>query len=797
MKEQLTAGILFAGGGGVECGMIDAGIDPVWAVEWNSHNPKLSEALIHAHKRNFPDCQVVAKPVQQVNWRRLPRVKVLWSSPMCSSFSPANQGAEETMEDIEMAMAVCDAIAILTPTYFYLENVAQYRKSVSFDAIASTLKRLGYSVEWSIENFADYGLPQARKRLILRSALGVAVPPLPKKVEKHVGWYEAIADLIPGLPDSNLLPNQQQSVDKYLEKNPPVPLLIDRVGGRGDYKVKPGHLPANTILRSQFTDGNNRNRNRCGDIRLLSAEIKSLTIECVRRLQGFPDWYDLPAEIAIAGSILGYSVPPLFVQKLFKALLERQRQKIQDKSADDIGVVAKAISLWQPWASLVALGLKKYETRCWYTDYRGKLVIQSAKKINNDLREFWNDLRIKLGLEVDLDSLPRGCAIAVCDLVDCIEMTPAFIARQSTTELLVGDWRPGRFAWKLENIEILPNVPIKGQQGLWDVELNSTRQTLEPAAPQASTLSTRHVLGRHALDRYDSPHWFATAIAPYVELGGTIGECCVGGGVLARCLKEMGCTVWTNDINPDVDADYHHDVTCDRAWDELPEADWIFTNPPYGDAAFKIVRNAYQHAKRGVVFLLRTTWDEPCEERAEWLFQHPITRKLTLPRYKFRENKHGKLSVEASTIAAFVWDKQIPVLPSLSIPRDRVPLFHDSASNAPSWDEIIALIKERSRSNVDAIANEARKTNSTNTICLTRDDSRGKNAIPASGSLISAPSHKLKSGDDGATRSLYQWRERKGSVWVTRSKHVPIGKVGRVKEAIASRQPIAEILELL
>ncbi|HBE34627.1 MAG TPA: hypothetical protein DD990_25850, partial [Cyanobacteria bacterium UBA11368] len=319
LGAERTAGVLFAGGGGVECGMFDAGIDPIWAVEWNPHNTQLSEALIQSHKRNFPNCKVVAKPVQQVDWRRLPKVNILWASPMCSNFSMA-KNAEETLEDIEMAMAVCDAIAILTPTYFYLENVAGYRKSVSFDAIISTLKRLGYSVEWSIENFAHYGLPQARKRLILRSALGVAVSSLPKKVEKHVGWYEAIADLIPNLPDSELLPNQQQSADKYLEKNPPAPLLIDRVGGRGDYKAKPGHLPANTILRSQFTDGNNRNRNRCGDIRLLNGEIKSLTIECVRRLQGFPDWYDLPAEIAIAGSILGYSVPPMFVKQLFEAI---------------------------------------------------------------------------------------------------------------------------------------------------------------------------------------------------------------------------------------------------------------------------------------------------------------------------------------------------------------------------------------------------------------------------------------------------------------------------------------------
>lgn len=766
LGAERTAGVLFAGGGGVECGMFDAGIDPIWAVEWNPHNTQLSEALIQSHKRNFPNCKVVAKPVQQVDWRRLPKVNILWASPMCSNFSMA-KNAEETLEDIEMAMAVCDAIAILTPTYFYLENVAGYRKSVSFDAIISTLKRLGYSVEWSIENFAHYGLPQARKRLILRSALGVAVSSLPKKVEKHVGWYEAIADLIPNLPDSELLPNQQQSADKYLEKNPPAPLLIDRVGGRGDYKAKPGHLPANTILRSQFTDGNNRNRNRCGDIRLLNGEIKSLTIECVRRLQGFPDWYQMPESVAIAGSILGYSVPPMFVKQLFEA--------IEGGTASICGL---AISFG--WTAQY-LPNKSVTRRVWKDSHAAKFV-----------RAYERGDRV---VALNKDKRNGGEQIGWCKLT-CAPY------KEQLSEMPESD--VAAEGGMVATVEEFVNKYFEGDRDLevWVVRFEFLPlEEKQPAIAQRAggriAQQPKTCVERHPLDRYDSPHWFVTAIAPYVDLNGTIGECCVGGGVLARCLKEMGYNVWTNDINPDVDADYHHDVIRDRAWDDLPEADWIFTNPPYGDAAFKIVRNAYRHAKRGVVFLLRTTWDEPCEERAEWLFQHPITRKLTLPRYKFRENKRGKLSVEASTIAAFVWDKQIPVLPSLSIPRDRIPLFHDSANNAPSWDEIVALIKDLERPPFSDDANEACIKNSRNTIFDTRLNVRKPNVIPPSGSLMFAPAHKLKNGEDGSLRCLYRWGEKKGSVWVTRSKHVPIGKVGRVKSAIRDRQPIAEILELL
>src|SRR3546814_21127441 len=48
----------------------------------------------------------------------------------------------------------------------------------------------------------------------------------------------------------------------------------------------------------------------------------------------------------------------------------------------------KAISLWQPWASAIALGHKSIETRHWPTKYRGELAIHAAKRFGPDEREF-------------------------------------------------------------------------------------------------------------------------------------------------------------------------------------------------------------------------------------------------------------------------------------------------------------------------------------------------------------------------------------------------------------------------
>ena len=136
---------------------------------------------------------------------------------------------------------------------------------------------------------------------------------------------------------------------------------------------------------------------------------------------------------------------------------------------------AKAISLHQPWASLIAMGFKHYETRSWSTNYRGNLVICSAKKNPKQQRLNYEYLASILGIDLTQypwDSLPLGKAIAVVNLTDCIEMTPNFIEDQSESEQLCGHWKPGRFAWQLDNIRpISPPIPIKGQQGLWDVEL--------------------------------------------------------------------------------------------------------------------------------------------------------------------------------------------------------------------------------------------------------------------------------------------------------------------------------------
>lgn len=327
--------VLFAGGGGIEAGMVQAGIRPVIAVEFDPTKPELSRAIAKTHYHNFSQygCRVVQLTVQEVarlGFLGFPRhPDYLHASPVCANFSQAHTAKAgkgiETADDLSAAIAVVEAIRQLQPRVFTLENVPRYQNSQSFAIILNALEQEGYSVNYSVVNMADFGLPQARRRLFLVASRGcrVAIP----AYKKPIGWYEAIAHLIPMMTDSQLLPKQQQALEKFLAGNAPTPLLIERVGGRTQSKYKPGHLPCNTILRSHFTDHKGCNRSKFADIWLpdglaLSAAegtVKSLSIEGAAILQGFPSWYEFPPETATAGSIIGYSVPPSFAAQLFRS----------------------------------------------------------------------------------------------------------------------------------------------------------------------------------------------------------------------------------------------------------------------------------------------------------------------------------------------------------------------------------------------------------------------------------------------------------------------------------------------
>lgn len=130
----------------------------------------------------------------------------------------------------------------------------------------------------------------------------------------------------------------------------------------------------------------------------------------------------------------------------------------------------KALSLTEPWAMLVALNLKKVETRSWRTHYRGRLYIHAAKAFPRWAQELAQEHPFRDALNRPNDELPRGCLIATAVLVDCLET--GWLAPLSQQELAFGDYTEGRWAWFLEDVEALQHpIPYRGSLGLFNVEL--------------------------------------------------------------------------------------------------------------------------------------------------------------------------------------------------------------------------------------------------------------------------------------------------------------------------------------
>lgn len=125
----------------------------------------------------------------------------------------------------------------------------------------------------------------------------------------------------------------------------------------------------------------------------------------------------------------------------------------------------KAITMWQPWASLMAAGHKQYETRSWDTKYRGPLAIHAAKNTRHLGEARWHELYGKF----DWDNLPYGVVVAIAQLESVEFMNTDFIARISDQEYALGEWKVGRWAWYLKDVTPLPKpVPARGFQGLWN-----------------------------------------------------------------------------------------------------------------------------------------------------------------------------------------------------------------------------------------------------------------------------------------------------------------------------------------
>lgn len=140
----------------------------------------------------------------------------------------------------------------------------------------------------------------------------------------------------------------------------------------------------------------------------------------------------------------------------------------------------KALSVKNPFAGLIACGVKHYEVRSFKTKYRGPIVICSTAKPETQLYKYYKDFSFGCHLHeavhvYNLTSALNGHALCVADLVDVVSYLGAYDEQYgSFTELSAireyfGDKK--YYLWKLENIRPIKPVPVKGQLGIYNIEI--------------------------------------------------------------------------------------------------------------------------------------------------------------------------------------------------------------------------------------------------------------------------------------------------------------------------------------
>ncbi|OKP95084.1 ASCH domain-containing protein [Paenibacillus sp. P46E] len=139
----------------------------------------------------------------------------------------------------------------------------------------------------------------------------------------------------------------------------------------------------------------------------------------------------------------------------------------------------KAITIKQPWATLIAIGEKQFETRGWSTKHRGEIAIHAGKRIDKAACEV-PEIKAALARHgYTADNLPTGAVLATATMVFPYQVEEdngsiAVLSDDSIVqgdEIWFGDFSQGRYAWELADVKQLSEpVPAKGKLSLWEWE---------------------------------------------------------------------------------------------------------------------------------------------------------------------------------------------------------------------------------------------------------------------------------------------------------------------------------------
>lgn len=124
--------------------------------------------------------------------------------------------------------------------------------------------------------------------------------------------------------------------------------------------------------------------------------------------------------------------------------------------------ITKAISIKQPWAELIAHGIKDIENRTWRTRFKGRVFIHAPER--EDRTSKLSTEQLEATDHIEEFYFKKSCIIGEVDIVDCVQNSTSIWAEKGN-----GIWH-----WKLANAVFYdePIKNVKGKLGIWNININ-------------------------------------------------------------------------------------------------------------------------------------------------------------------------------------------------------------------------------------------------------------------------------------------------------------------------------------
>lgn len=317
IKKKYKAIDLFAGIGGMRLGFEQAGFEIVYSNDIDSY-------ACQTYRKNFGE--IDERDVRKVDPKSLPEFDVLLAGFPCQPFSMI--GKRDGLDDPrgQLFNEVVKFLNAQKPRAFVLENVKnllKHGKGETYKFIKSTLEGAGkgYTVFEDVLNSKNFGVPQNRERAYI---VGIKNP--------HKSFVFPAASLKIG----------KKHLYEILEKNVPEKYYLSQKYYEGLMAHKKRHSEKGSGFGCEILDPNDvsntvvcgnmgRERNLIQDrpISINKWGVRKLTEREYARLQGFPDWFEIPVSLTQAYKQFGNAVSVPVAEEMARRLKFYLRQ--QDK----------------------------------------------------------------------------------------------------------------------------------------------------------------------------------------------------------------------------------------------------------------------------------------------------------------------------------------------------------------------------------------------------------------------------------------------------------------------------------